>query len=820
MPETLFEAEEIARTVDSISRRVNQPSNDANLEKLVKSLVLQNAELTASLDKLNSSTAPTVKASSPAVNVSSLDGPPAVAVFNDSLRGNTGTDALRNEIRKLGEMFQKLSREIDARFRGIVRRIQTPQAEQTRERTRDGRPTCFSCGRIGHLQASCPERRNLGYRTQIQPQQRTERPSYSENPRYNQQNRRDQGVAALDENWSDDELFAPFGQRRSEQGYSDSDPEHRLASTQQKNVEILSNDTVMFSRQQSQNALNLNHGLTPPRPPSLPSNDAIVRSQSFPGQSKVQPPVPGISCFGPGSACAQVTPNNTPATQPTQLQANVDVNLSLEPILRAVEELKANETQTPIPESSSTRPVSDIGKNVVDVVPENSLTSAQSFNDPSGILVNSQPSATQSYHDLGLASRTDIPLGPVLQGGDACTKTRPIKKYVNRPSNSRQDIPVPPRDARSSRHLPSVQAQPKDSTKLPDPVGETTGTVTQANESQERKVKRKVRNSSPQSQPGHVPEKQDSDNENGIHRKTMIPVFPEKSSSALKTTDLTIVGDLDGQSVELLVDTGACVSAIDEQLVKKIYGSQPASMTDGFVPSVKTVNGERVPVLGMIEVPVKLAGTLYQGQFHIMPSLTHEVILGRDFLQKHRAVLDLEKGSLTLTDRPLKLSTTSTSRNNRVMGTFVFSPSKTSTLAKDTSCNVYKKSDIQISSGKEEYRKTTHHFPFQWSFWIFLLVAFYLFMTSRAHILDELQLTEREKKGNSYNATQNQAKTQETASVTLLDHHSKCFIKTFAHNWHHPYIRGGCTPYFAHVKVNSQSIDGEGNECDALLLRT
>lgn len=101
---TLFEAEEIARTVDSISPRIDQPSNYANLEKLVKSLVLQNAELTASLDKLNNSTAPTGKTPSP-VNASSLDGSPAAAVFNKSLRGNTGTDALRNEIRKLGEMF-------------------------------------------------------------------------------------------------------------------------------------------------------------------------------------------------------------------------------------------------------------------------------------------------------------------------------------------------------------------------------------------------------------------------------------------------------------------------------------------------------------------------------------------------------------------------------------------------------------------------------------------------------------------------------------------------------------------------------------------
>lgn len=42
MPETLFEAEEIARTVDLISHWVNQTSNDDNLEKLVKSLLPPN----------------------------------------------------------------------------------------------------------------------------------------------------------------------------------------------------------------------------------------------------------------------------------------------------------------------------------------------------------------------------------------------------------------------------------------------------------------------------------------------------------------------------------------------------------------------------------------------------------------------------------------------------------------------------------------------------------------------------------------------------------------------------------------------------------
>ena len=42
-----------------------------------------------------------------------------------------------------------------------------------------------------------------------------------------------------------------------------------------------------------------------------------------------------------------------------------------------------------------------------------------------------------------------------------------------------------------------------------------------------------------------------------------------KTSSDLKTGDLKITGDPGGQLIELLVDTGACVSAMEEQLVRR-----------------------------------------------------------------------------------------------------------------------------------------------------------------------------------------------------------------------------------------------------------
>ena len=44
-------------------------------------------------------------------------------------------------------------------------------------------------------------------------------------------------------------------------------------------------------------------------------------------------------------------------------------------------------------------------------------------------------------------------------------------------------------------------------------------------------------------------------------------------------------------------------------------------MTDGVVPSVNTINRERVPVLGKIEIPVKLNGVVYHSQFHVMLDL-------------------------------------------------------------------------------------------------------------------------------------------------------------------------------------------------------
>ena len=120
-----------------------------------------------------------------------------------------------------------------------------------------------------------------------------------------------------------------------------------------------------------------------------------------------------------------------------------------------------------------------------------------------------------------------------------------------------------------------------------------------------------------------------------------------KNQFKLKCNDLTTEGEIAGQVVQLLVDTGACVSAIDKQLFAKIYGHFPPNMSKGSLSSVQTVSGEKVPVLGKITIPLQLQGREYTCEFHVMQHLAYDAILGRDFLQKNGALIDLVDSTLS-----------------------------------------------------------------------------------------------------------------------------------------------------------------------------
>ena len=117
------------------------------------------------------------------------------------------------------------------------------------------------------------------------------------------------------------------------------------------------------------------------------------------------------------------------------------------------------------------------------------------------------------------------------------------------------------------------------------------------------------------------------------------------SAATLHSSDLSTSGAIAGQAVQLLVDTGACLSVIDEKFLQKIYGPFSPKMTDGFLPSIQTVSGERVLVLGKIVVPIELNGREFVCDFHVMQNLAYDAILGREFLRQNRALIDLDNNN-------------------------------------------------------------------------------------------------------------------------------------------------------------------------------
>ena len=91
--------------------------------------------------------------------------------------------------------------------------------------------------------------------------------------------------------------------------------------------------------------------------------------------------------------------------------------------------------------------------------------------------------------------------------------------------------------------------------------------------------------------------------------------------------------------VRLILDTGASVSAIKEEVLKEIYGDVPFS-------AVQTGKGNLQ--LRRITLPLYLKESQFPCEFQVVQNLTYYAILGRDFLQVNRAMIDLDNNTITL----------------------------------------------------------------------------------------------------------------------------------------------------------------------------
>ena len=115
----------------------------------------------------------------------------------------------------------------------------------------------------------------------------------------------------------------------------------------------------------------------------------------------------------------------------------------------------------------------------------------------------------------------------------------------------------------------------------------------------------------------------------------------ETGSTIPLTTSVLIWGVVLNQSTKMLVDTGAAVTVISDAYYHDILQSVYHLKQNTWLYSVITANGNSIPVTGFVSFPVLIGQSKYSCDASIVPGLAYNIVLGRDFLHKFSAFIDV-----------------------------------------------------------------------------------------------------------------------------------------------------------------------------------
>ena len=105
---------------------------------------------------------------------------------------------------------------------------------------------------------------------------------------------------------------------------------------------------------------------------------------------------------------------------------------------------------------------------------------------------------------------------------------------------------------------------------------------------------------------------------------------------------------IDSQPYISLVDTGADVSCISGTLARTLLEKGVAKMQSSTVTVIRGVGGQPVPILGKMDLVLRLANLKVPQSFIVIEQLTCPLILGVDFLTSHQASLNFATQELQL----------------------------------------------------------------------------------------------------------------------------------------------------------------------------
>lgn len=97
-----------------------------------------------------------------------------------------------------------------------------------------------------------------------------------------------------------------------------------------------------------------------------------------------------------------------------------------------------------------------------------------------------------------------------------------------------------------------------------------------------------------------------------------------------KPENLPLQGTIEGEQLPFLVDTGAAITAISGELWQRLPTKNPLQPNPSM--SIRTVTGNPMTVRGMFLISFVIDGHLFTHKLFVVDDLSHDGILGKDFL--------------------------------------------------------------------------------------------------------------------------------------------------------------------------------------------